>query len=161
MEAKNEASQNPQAVVQPRVSTPGGSSVSALVTKSKKAASSLFTLLHAKVRHPKLTVLIVHYTTLVQARLIFILFALRPYRTVNSGSIGVHIRAAPKQSLSTCTSKHARARPWTLSRALRAIKDAPMLESYLITIVDVARFVLGRWPTVRGILSIFVFCVHL
>ncbi len=36
--------------VEPEIPT-DGSSVSALVTKSKKAAASLFTLLHAKVSH--------------------------------------------------------------------------------------------------------------
>jgi hypothetical protein len=51
MEAPNEESQNPEVAIHSEASGPAeGNNVSALVAKSKKAASSLFTLLHAKVR---------------------------------------------------------------------------------------------------------------
>ena len=52
MEATSNGSQNPEVAMHTVASASGGNNVSALVAKSKKAASSLFTLLHAKVRHP-------------------------------------------------------------------------------------------------------------
>jgi hypothetical protein len=49
METKNDVSPSAEETMHPSESPAGGSGVGALVTKSKKAASSLFTLLHAKV----------------------------------------------------------------------------------------------------------------
>jgi hypothetical protein len=74
--------------------------VGALITKSKKVASSLFTLLHAKVRS-----VFSFFLKLFSSILIFVF---HPNRTVGWASIDVLIRGAPMQNSSIYTSKLAR-----------------------------------------------------
>jgi len=92
MDATKEESQNPEVAMHTVASAPGGNSVSALVAKSKKAASSLFTLLHAKVRQP------VWFFPTPWPCLTMIAFKSSPFRTVNSEFIDARIQAAPKQN---------------------------------------------------------------